>query len=433
MDTRNLNLKQYSKSSAYVIFLLSASFYMYEYVLQVAPSVMADSMMKSFKVNAAGFGIVSAFYFYAYAPMQLPAGVLFDRYGPRKLMTYALMLCALGSFFFASTDSLVTAAMGRFFIGIGSAFSFIGVLVLVSRWFPASHFAFLAGVTQLMSSVGAMFGEMPLATLIETVGWRQASFILAAFGFLLAALIWFVIRDYPHQPTQAVPQRKFRDEWQRLLSIWRESFTWYTAIYACAIWTPIAVFAALWGVPYLQQKFDISVITASGMCSMIWLGIGIGSPLLGWVSERFYSRRLALAISGVLGLGATVLLLYVPGVTAGWMYTVLFILGLGAGGQTVSFAVVKDNNKPELVGAASGFNNLAVLIGGAVFQPLVGIFLHHSDNWKVVDGVHIYTVASYNQALLVMPCCFLLSIIVSTLFLKESHPGRSPVHGSCLA
>src|SRR5436189_2947094 len=97
--------KTHSMASAYVVFLLSATFYLYEFVLQVAPSVMADSMMKTFNVGAAGFGIVSAFYFYAYAPMQLPAGLLFDRYGPRKLMTFALVLCALGSFFFASTDS----------------------------------------------------------------------------------------------------------------------------------------------------------------------------------------------------------------------------------------------------------------------------------------------------------------------------------------
>src|ERR1700735_5467360 len=100
-----------NKLSTYFVFLLSATFYLYEYVLQVAPSVMAEPMMRAFQVNAAGFGIVSAFYFYAYAPMQLPAGLLFDRYGPRKLMTFALILCALGSFFFASTTSIVTAAL----------------------------------------------------------------------------------------------------------------------------------------------------------------------------------------------------------------------------------------------------------------------------------------------------------------------------------
>lgn len=119
-----------------ILFFLAASFYLYEFILQVAPSVMAESMMKTFGVTGQGFGVISAFYFYAYAPTQLPAGVLYDRYGPRKLMTFAIVLCAFGSAFFASTDSVFTACIGRFLIGIGSAFSFIGVLVLISRWFP---------------------------------------------------------------------------------------------------------------------------------------------------------------------------------------------------------------------------------------------------------------------------------------------------------
>jgi len=425
LNTRTYKVEQPDKVSAYLIFLLSASFYLYEYVLQVAPGVMADSMMKTFNVSAAGFGIVSAFYFYAYAPMQLPAGILFDRYGPRKLMTLALILCAIGSFFFASTDSLVTAALGRFLIGIGSAFSFIGVLVLISRWFPPQQFALLAGVAQLMSSIGAMFGEMPLAALIGQVGWRSASYILSVIGLGLALLLWVVIRDYPHQPTQSPPKRKFRDEWRRLVSVCKHSYTWLTGIYACAIWTPVAVFAALWGVVYLQQKYDISVLMASSLCSMIWLGIGVGSPLLGWISDRILSRRIALIISSILGLAATIFLLYVPDVSIHWMYLVLFVLGLGAGGQTVSFAVVKDNNPPELVGTASGFNNLSVLIGAAVFQPLVGVFLqNYTDDWYKINGVPVYSLASYNKALLVMPCCYLISLIIVVFFLKESHPGR---------
>ena len=429
LSTYHLPTQEHSKLSAYLIFFLAASFYLYEFILQVAPSVMAAPMMKTFQVSAEGFGVISAFYFYAYAPMQLPAGLLFDRYGPRKLMTGALILCAIGSFFFASTDSVVTASMGRFLIGIGSAFSFIGVLVLVSRWFPPQHFAILAGVAQLMSSVGAMFGEMPLAALIGHVGWRQASFILAAVGFLLAVLLWYLIRDYPHQPTQSLPTRSLREEWQRLLEVCRRSYTWLTGAYAFSIWTPIAVFAALWGVPYLEEKYHVSVVVASGLCSMIWLGIGVGSPLLGWVSDRCSSRRLALITSSIFGLTATLILLYVPYVSIEWMYLVLFMLGLGAGGQTVSFAVVKDNNPVHLVGTASGFNNLSVLVGGAIFQPLVGVILHRSAGLQLAHEVPIYTISSYQKALLVMPCCYLASLILAVWFIKESYPGvaKKPV------
>ncbi|RUR09222.1 MFS transporter [Legionella sp. km772] len=419
IDKPNHNLRM-----SYFIFFLAASFYLYEFILQVAPSVMAESMMRTFGVTGEGFSFISAFYFYAYAPAQLPAGVLYDRYGPRKLMTFAIILCALGSAFFASTDSVLTASIGRFLIGIGSAFSFIGVLVLISRWFPPYYFAILAGIAQLMSSVGAMFGEMPLASLINVVGWRAASFILAGVGLMLAICFWIFIRDYPHQQNQTIPNHYLRDEWKRLVAVCKHGYTWIIGAYAFSIWTPIAVFAALWGVPYLQEKYQISVFLASGLCSMIWLGIGVGSPVLGWLSDKLESRRIALIISALLGLCATLVLLYLPSLSLSNAYIVCFVLGLGAGGQTVSFAVVKENNPSELVGTASGFNNLSVLIGGALFQPLVGYILQHSNSWRLVDGVHIYSLASYQKALLVMPLCFFASLVIATFILKESHPAK---------
>lgn len=404
--------------NAYLIFLLAASFYLYEYVLQVAPGVMADAMMKTFNVSAAGFGLISSAYFYAYAPAQLPAGILFDRYGPRKLMTIAVITCAIGSIFFASTDKLFIAALGRFLIGLASAFSFIGVLVLISRWFPPKRFAFLAGIAQLMSSVGAIFGEAPLAALVDQVGWQNATFILAIIGFLIAALIWAVVRDYPDRSTQSPPKRDFYQEIKRLYSVCSRSYTWLIATYAFTIWTPIAVFAALWGVPYLQQKYQISVIMASSLCTMIWLGIGVGSPLLGWFSDHCKSRRLALFTGALLSLIATILLLY-SDLSLTSMYFVLFILGFGTGGQSVSFAVVQDYNPPELVGTASGFNNLSVLLGGAIFQPLVGVILNYAES-QIINGVPVYSIESYNKGLIVMPICYFVACIAALTLKKRN-------------
>lgn len=145
-----------------------------------------------------------------------------------------------------------------------------------------------------------------------------------------------------------------------------------------------------------------------------------------WLSDKIESRRIALIISAALGLFATLVLLYLPGLSYGWAPFILFVLGLGAGGQTVSFAVVKENNPPELVGTASGFNNLSVLIGGAIFQPLVGYILQHTNSWHLVNGVHIYSIASYQMALVVMPVCFLGSLLIAGFLLKESHPARQP-------
>mgnify|MGYP001156978311 CR=1 FL=1 len=422
MKEKNPNPKHPSTLYAYFIFFLAASFYLYEFILQVSPSVMADDMMRAFKVSSEGFGIISAVYFYAYAPMQLPAGLLFDRYGPRKLMTSALLICALGMVFFAATENIFTASLGRFLVGIGSACSFIGVLVLISRWFPPRQFALLAGVAQMMSSVGAMFGEMPLALLIHQVGWRSASFILAGIGLLIAGLIWIFVSDYPVPPKKPAKRRSFSRELLRLREVCGQSYTWITGAYACTIWTPIAVFAALWGVPYLEEKYHLSVVQASGMCSMIWLGVGIGSPLLGWISDKYSSRRLSLTISSLLGLIATLTILYIPDVSKSLMLLVLFVFGLGSGAQSVSFAVVKDNNPPNLVGTASGFNNLSVLVGGAIFQPLVGIFLHRSETLHWINNAPVYSLKAYQWALMVMPVSYLISLLIVQFLMKESHP-----------
>jgi MFS family permease len=104
------------------------------------------------------------------------------------------------------------------------------------------------------------------------------------------------------------------------------------------------------------------------------------------------------------------------------MNVILFIFGLGAGGQSVSFGVVKDNNPIDLVGTACGFNNLSVLIGGAVFQPLVGVILKHSGSAHVIQGVSVYDVATYQKALIILPICYFISLIVVKCFMKESHP-----------
>lgn len=422
MSTDNTTFHTHHKLMPYFVFLLATAFYLYEFILQVSPGVMAAPIMKTFGVSASGFGFISAFYFYAYAPMQVPAGLLFDRYGPRKLMTIAIILCALGSVFFAATTSIMAAAAGRFLMGFGSAFSFIGALVLLSRWFEPTQFALFAGIAQFMSSLGAIFGERPLALLIHAYGWREASFILAGIGFILAFLFWVFIRDYPDQATQTTPQHPLSEEWQRLRAVTGKSHTWVTGFYACTIWTPIAVFAGLWGIPYLQAKYNTSVFIASGMCSMIWLAIGLGSPLMGWVSDRFTNRRLALSLSAGLGLLATCMILYIPGISMPWMYFVLFIFGLGATGQTVSFAVVKDNNHPSLVGTACGFNNLSVVIGAAFFQPMVGVVLHHIGDVNVVDGISLYGLIGYQKALLIMPLSYLISLTLVLFFMQESHP-----------
>ena len=408
---------------ASIICILAAMFYMYEYTLQVSPAVMTNELMRDLGLNAASLGAMTAFYYYSYTPMQLPAGLLFDRFGPRRLISLAILICAIGALLFGTTPNAVMASIGRLLMGIGSSFSFIGALLLVSRWFPPHYFALLTGLVQLMSSVGAIAGQVPLVTAINHWGWRVTIIALSIIGCFLALLVWSIVRDSPETVTQGhkfqSPPKK--SELKRLQQVCRNRQTWLIALYSFAIWAPITAFAALWGIPFLVASYGLTTEAASIASAMIWLGIGLGSPLMGWYSDKIGSRSKPLSLSALLGIISLTIIIYAPPLSLPWLYFTLFTFGLAASGQSLAFGVVKDNNTSCVVGTAIGFNNMAVVAGGALFQPLIGILLY--VNWSGVthNGTPFYGIVDYQKAFFVLPLCYVLALLVSQFLLRETY------------
>lgn len=168
-----------SRRQAIIAFGLGTLFFGYAFVQRVSPSVMTVELMRDFAVGGAALGSLSAFYFYAYASIQLPVGMLTDHFGPRKLMSFAAALCALASLGFALSDSVLTASIGRALIGGTVAFGFVGTLAIAGYWFKPTQYALLAGLLQTMGMSGAIFGQAPLRQMVESIGWRDTINLLA--------------------------------------------------------------------------------------------------------------------------------------------------------------------------------------------------------------------------------------------------------------
>lgn len=147
----------------WLVCMLGALFYCYEYYLRIAPSVMTADLMRAFAISAAALGNLTAFYYYAYTPMQLPVGILMDRYGPRRLLVIAVLCCALGSYLFTQTSHIGIAQLGRFLVGFGSAFAFVGVLKLSALWLAPERFAFMSGFATTLGMLGAVIGDISLS------------------------------------------------------------------------------------------------------------------------------------------------------------------------------------------------------------------------------------------------------------------------------
>lgn len=426
MFARYYNKLAVFKFFPYFICMLAASFYLYEFAIRVAPSVMANDLMSSFHVKSFALGAMAAAFFYVYTPMQIPAGLLVDRYGPRLLLSLMMLLCAVGCLLFATTESIVMASIGRALMGFGSAFVFISILVLISRWCPSKQFAMLAGITQLLGAVGAIAAEKPFNWAIQTFGWRNSVLFLFWLGLGMAVMMWLFIRDYapgkkPLAHKKQHERKNARMEFKRLRIVLGKKQTWYIGLYAFSSWTAVAIFATLWGVQYIQNVFHVSASTASGVVSSVWIGVAIGSPLVGWWSDRIGQRRLPLLVCSLIGLLGTGVLFYSTSIPFYMTYPCAFMLGFAAGAQTTSFAIVKDNNLPSNMGTASGFNNMSVIIGAAIFQPLVGHLLEWHWNGAMSHGAPVYTAAAYHHAMDVIPLIYVIGAIVSWFFIEETY------------
>lgn len=423
MDRQEIDYRQF-RMKAICIFLLASTFYLYEFILQVSLGVMSADIMRGFAINASGLGLMFAFYFYSYTIMQVPAGMLFDRYGPRKLISFAILIVAAGTFFFSTTTYFSAAAIARLLMGVGSAFSFIGSLILIAYWFEARYFALLAGITQLMSSVGAFIGGAPLASLIQRVGWRESMYSLALIGIVLAVITYLIVRDRPallasHSPSSA-SSGVITPITQQLKHVGKNPQTWFVGLYAFAIWAPIPVFAESWGTAYIEQFYELSVVNAAFYISLIWLGIAAACPFFGWLSDKIGRRNLPMQLCAIIGFISSVIAIYTH--LSLWLLAVMLIsVGVSAAGQNVSFAVVKENNVLSDMGTAYGLNNMATVAGGAVFNPLVGCLLSYLWIGKIENAVPVYGVFENQMALSVIPLCYILALILSTFFIKETY------------
>ena len=400
---------------AWWMFTLASIFLLYEMGLQVSPSVMVADLMEDFQIGAKNLGLLSGLYFFSYAFMQIPSGLLFDRFSAKIILFVGCLSCSLGALFFSLTGEFFYACFGRILLGFGSSFAFVGTLVIASRWFYPSWFAFMAGSTQFLAGFGALVAAYPLAYAVDFYGWRASILALALFGILLSFLCLIFIKNQPdHIKSQAhTPRYGIVKSLKVLL---HEPQNIYGAIYSFCTWGPLLVFAGLWGVPFFSMKFLISNTQAAFLVSMIWVGVSISSPLFGIISDWLKRRKIVLVVSSILGLIASMIVIYGPMVSDLFLGVVLFLFGVASASQILAFALIKENNPKHVIGTGMGFNNMAVVIGGAIFQPLVGFLMNQAK--ITVD--HVYSLFSYQFALSIIPICFFIAAIVAVFFIKET-------------
>lgn len=405
---------------------LGALFYAYEYFLRIAPSVMMNDLMRTYGMNAEKFALLSAFYYYAYTPMQLPVGVLMDRYGPRRLLTFACLICVVGAYIFVGTETYALAGFGRFLVGFGSAFAFVGVLKLATIWLPPERFALIAGLTSALGTIGAMVGDILLTKLVHQVGWRSTTLLFAIVGLVLAFLILLVIRDntpdaidFDNRTSKVEEHESISMAIFNMLKVLLNPQIWITGTIGCLLYLPTTAFAELWGIPYLQTAYGFSEDLSAMANSAIFLGFTVGGPIVGFLSDKLRNRRLPLILGGVLGALDIATIIYVPDLSPLLVIGLLFGLGMAYSVQVIVFAVGREISPEAASGSALAITNMFVMIGGILATPIIGKLLDLRWNGLIVNNVHMYSAEDYKFALMILPLGMLLGAFLVS-FIKET-------------
>jgi len=408
---------------ALLIFCISSLFYCYTFTVQVIPSAISHDLIHDFVISTTTFGIFSSSFYWLYTSAQIPAGLLIDRFGSRISLTIATFTCGLGTVIFGLTHSIDMAILGRTLEGISAAFSFTGVIYLIVKWFPPAMLAMFIGLLQLTASVGAISGESVIANMLRHYSWRTIITTSGFIGIAIALIIWLVVKDHPTHRKNNISKNK-KLEFGMLQSIYiilSNPQTWYIALFAFCVWGPTLAFAALWGIPFLKTSLHISTFHAANTIAIIWIGIGLGSPTIGWLSDKIKRRCLPLIVTALLGLIAMYCVVYVPHLPRFILYITLFAIGIALSAQTLTFAIVKDNNPVDIISTANGFNNMAVVLSGVMLQPFIGKLLDMNFHGTIINGMKIYQPHNYHIAFSVLPVCFLIAAIIGIFFIKETH------------
>jgi MFS family permease len=399
-------------SGRWLIWAVLALIYFFSYFHRIAPSVVAVDLMRAFATSGAVLGVLAAIYLYVFAGMGITAGLLVDRIGPKRILLAGVVTLSLGSIAFGGASSLGFAYLGRFLVGLGASVILISSLRLLADWFAPDEFGTVTGLVYMMGNVGGLFAATPLAALVDRVGWRQSFVIAGLTSLALAALAAALVRERGADGRGAggaAPGLPLGALLGAARAIAGNRHTWPPVLAATGINASYIAFAGLWGVPYLTQMYGLTRAEAARHMTAIALGLTVGSPAFGFLSDRILRRRrLTYAVAaGGYALTWLPLIAWSGGrPPAPLLLPLYFAFGFLSSGIVVTWACTREVNPPEYAGIAIGIVNTPVFLGTGLLQSGVGALLDRYWTGGLEAGARLYSLEAYRAGFLV---CFLVA------------------------
>ena len=395
-----------------VAWLLTAVFYFYQYAMRSAPAVMMPELSKAFGLEVLGVASIVGLFYYGYSPFSLVAGAAMDRIGPRRLLPFAAVAVGIGALLFATGNAAI-ASVGRFMQGAGGVFALVGAIYIATKNFPASQAATLIGATQMFGMAGGSAGQFLVGPMIGSgLPWNVFWMGMGALGLLIGVALFFLI---PKQETSNQPAAGFRSILTAFGAVFKNPQSILCGLIAGLLFIPTTIFDMIWGVRFLQEAHGVDYGAAVMRSATVPFGWIIGCPLLGFISDRLGRRKPVIAGGAVILLACLAWILYGrPGVFP--PYVIGLVAGLASGAAMLPYTVIKEANRPEYGGTATGVVNFLNFTFSALLGPVFGWILQ-----SVSGGAARMQVEHFQSTFTPLLYGVVIAIIL-TLLLKETGP-----------
>lgn len=402
--TRSKSKNHYSP---WLIWGTSEFFTLFQFLIQLTSGIIVEPLMEDFHITAFNAALVISGFYYMYISLQIPVGLLMDKIGPRLLLSLGALVCGIGCIIFSQTHTFYIAFLARLSMGTGAAFAFVGTLYVIREWFPIERYSFLVGMSEMLGMIWAIVGTLAFTAFIYSFGWRVCMFT-CGFFFLISSVASATFISN-HNPTRKIMKSTglTLTLWQRFRIVIRSSLAWQNAIYSGLMFSVVTVFVALWEPPFLQEALHISLSQAATIDTMAFIGIAIGCPLYGFLSQKYQKRRPFLIISGITSTLLFSMVVYWPPLSFTTMCFLTFLIGMCCSGYILCFAISDEISLNKVKNTYTGFTNAICVLTAPLLQPIVGYILDLGLN----NG-H-YTLQDYQYGLTIVVAALLIATFLA--------------------
>lgn len=395
-------MKNISRFSIWLSWLLASIFYAYQYILRVLPNIATTEITSRFNIDADIFGQFTGIYYIPYAAMHIPIGTWLDRKGPKHVLPLCILLSALGTLPLMYSESWTMACLGRALIGLGSSAAILGLFKVVHIGFPEHWFSRVLGMGVTIGLLGAVYGSRPVDRLIEVYGYTTVLEYLVYSGVILSALCLIVLPQIKEGILDEI--HVYKD----FKKVWKRKKIFIIAILAGLMIGPLEGFADAWCANFLITVHSINHDLSSFLPSLLFLGMCVGATVMSYVADKTKCYYGIIIFSAFFMAIAFMLILFQILSTI-FISILLFLVGAFSAYQILVIYKATTYVHEELVGLTTSIVNMIIMTFGYVFNSVIGKILSLSGDTKTINGIHIYSADSYILAIAIIPISLVIA------------------------